>query len=106
KPPNSGVARAGEQHVRIFRSSLAPRELQVAVRVAENGKAHFTRVPGGTPSATASSDGSPVSPTAAARTIPFDSTPMSFAGLRFATMTTFLPTSSSAEYFAAIPATI
>ena len=40
---------------------------------------------------TSSSDGSPASPTDAARTMPSDSTPMSLAGFRFATTTTLRP---------------
>ena len=52
------------------------------------------------------SDGSPVSGSVAARIIPFDSTPMSFAGARFATKTNFRPTSCSAVYAVAMPPTI
>ena len=58
--------------------------------------AHFTFVPEGTDGSTARSDGSPVPGSEAARTIPFDSIPISFAGRRFATTTTFRPTSCSA----------
>ena len=41
----------------------------------------------------------------AASTMPFDSMPISFAGLRFATMATCRPTSASASYASAMPAT-
>ena len=40
----------------------------------------------------------PPSPTDAASTMPLDSTPMSFAGFRFATTTTLRPTSASGSY--------
>ena len=57
---------------------------------------YLTFAPEGTAGSTMRSDGSPVSGSVAARIIPFDSTPMSFAGARFATKTNFLPTSCSA----------
>ena len=60
---------------------------------------YFTFVPAGTLASTLSSDGSPSMD--AARTMPFDSTPISFAGWRLATMTILRPTSSSGVYFAA-----
>ena len=72
--------------------------LEVAVGVGEDRRGYLTVLPGGTSAATSRSDGSPASPTVAARTIPLDSTPMSFAGFRFATMTTFFPTSASGSY--------
>src|SRR5437867_4178858 len=64
---------------------------------------YFTFVPAGTDGSTLRSDGSP--PIEAASTIPFDSMPISFAGCRFATITTFLPTNSSGVYLVAMPAT-
>ena len=42
----------------------------------------------------------------AASTMPFDSMPISFAGFRLATMATWRPTSASASYASAMPATI
>ena len=60
----------------------------------ERGRAdYFTFVPGGTSASNVQSTALPSSD--AASTIPNDSTPMSFAGFRFATRTTFLPTSDS-----------
>src|SRR4029077_6083110 len=68
--------------------------LQMAVGVDENAHRFYrTRVPLGTATAGCSSTGLPSSE--AARTMPFDSTPMSLAGWRVATTTTCLPTSSS-----------
>ena len=56
---------------------------------------YLTLAPEGTAGSTMRSDGAPVSGSVAARIIPFDSTPMSFAGARFATKTNFFPTSCS-----------
>ena len=56
---------------------------------------YLTFAPEGTDGSTMRSEGSPVSGSVAARIMPFDSTPMSFAGARFATKTNFLPTSCS-----------
>ena len=70
--------------------------LQVAVRIDEKGaRAHFTRVPFGAPEACGRTRIGLPSASVAARIMPRDSTPMSFAGLRFATTTTWWPTSSS-----------
>ena len=54
---------------------------------------HLTFVPGATSVSNVQSTALPS--TEAASTMPFDSTPMSFAGFRFATSTTFRPTSAS-----------
>ena len=67
------------------------RARQVTVRI--NHDRQRTRAPGATPS-TLTSVGGPPS-TLAASTMPFDSTPISFAGLRLNTMTTLRPTRSS-----------
>src|SRR5919108_3212977 len=61
---------------------------QVTVRIN-----HRTRVPGAAGDAS-STIGAPPSGLAAS-TIPFDSMPINFAGCRFATTTTVLPTSAS-----------
>jgi hypothetical protein len=53
---------------------------------------YLTRIPGSAPSSTERSSGRPSSP-AAARIMPFDSMPISFAGFRLATMTIVRPTS-------------
>ena len=110
-----GVARVGERRsgdqepetpaarARAITSGSASvrGHLEVAVQSASDRSSprlvtYFTMLPGGTSAGTSRSDGSPVSPTVAASTIPFDSTPMSLAGFRFATITTtFLPTSAS-----------
>jgi hypothetical protein len=55
---------------------------------------HLTRLPGGGGLSKPSRTGRPPSGLAAS-TMPFDSIPMSFAGFRFATITTERPTSAS-----------
>src|SRR5262245_61774171 len=97
KAPDPGGPRPGDLPVRVRR------HVQVAVGVGED---HLTMLPLGTSEGTSSSTGFPSSPTDAARTIPFDSTPMSFAGFRFATTTMLRPTSAPGSYCAAMPATI
>src|SRR5215467_15393938 len=69
-----------------------------------NSSIHLTLVPGSTSSRIVISPFTSLSP--AARTIPWDSTPISFAGLRFATITIVFPTSASGPYFLPMPATI
>src|SRR5215831_842888 len=69
-----------------------------------NPPIHLTLVPGSTASRIVTSPFTSLSP--AARTIPWDSTPISFAGLRFATITIVFPTSASGSYFLPMPATI
>ena len=64
---------------------------------------YLTGVPFGTGAVTPTSTGLPS--TDAARTIPFDSMPINFAGFKFVTMITCLPTKSSGAYASAIPAT-
>ena len=59
-----------------------------------SGSRYRTREPGGSDGSTATRFGSPPSALPAS-TIPFDSIPISFAGLRFATMTIVRPTSCS-----------
>src|SRR5262249_21335697 len=73
---------------------------QKAVRVDH----HRTRLPGGGGVTKAMSSGSPPSGLAA-RIMPFDSMPISVAGLRFATMTTERPMRASGSYASAMPAT-
>jgi hypothetical protein len=53
---------------------------------------YLTRIPGSAPSSTDRSSGRPSSPEAA-RIMPFDSMPISFAGFRLATITIVRPTS-------------
>ena len=70
--------------------------LQMAVGVDRTGgigRAHLTRVPLGTGASGRSRTGWPSSE--AASTMPWDSTPISLAGWRFATTTTCRPTSSA-----------
>ena len=64
-----------------------------AQRRAERAVAHVTFAPGGKSRSSVRTESLP--PAEAASTIPFDSTPISFAASRFATMTTFLPTISA-----------
>lgn len=70
-----------------------PRVTRISETSAVSCAGHFTFVPAGTLGSTLSRLGSPSID--AASTIPFDSTPISLAGCRFATITTFLPTRSS-----------
>src|SRR5712691_11783924 len=56
-------------------------------------RAYLTLAPGGTSASKVHSTALPS--TDAASTMPFDSTPISFAGFRSATITTFFPTSVS-----------
>ena len=79
-----GAARARDDGLEIAGELLAG---QMTVRID-----HRTRVPGAAGSAS-STIGRPPSGLAAS-TMPFDSMPISFAGFRFATMTTVLPTSA------------
>src|SRR5262249_30620712 len=65
---------------------------------------HLTRVPGSGGASNPTSIGLPPS-VLAARTIPFDSIPISFAGFRLKTTTTVRPTSASGSYASAMPAT-
>src|SRR5207245_7742129 len=76
--------------------SLTPRHLDHRVHVFVGGHrraSHVTFTPGGRSRSSERTASLP--PEDAARTIPFDSTPISFAASRFATMTTFLPTISA-----------
>src|SRR5580692_5343014 len=66
--------------------------------------AYFSLVPTGTSSRKPASTAFPPSGDAAT-IIPFDSSPRSFLGARFATITTFLPINNSGAYDSAIPAT-
>ena len=93
----------GEVLVRAERARRGEDRLEVRAhgRVFRDGRRgpgghYFTLVPEGTEGSTERSEGSPVPGSEAARTMPFDSIPMSFAGMRFATTTTFRPTSCSA----------
>ena len=65
---------------------------------------YFNLVPTGTSSRKPASTAFPPSGDAAT-IIPFDSSPRSFLGARFATITTFLPINNSGAYDSAIPAT-
>src|SRR6185369_13640892 len=65
---------------------------------------HRTRVPGSGGFSNETTVGLPPSGLAA-RTIPFDSIPISFAGFRLKTITTVLPMSASGSYASAMPAT-
>ena len=80
------VPRALDDGIEI-RTELRARD--VAVRID-----HRTRQPGSTPSGTATSVGLPPSGLAAS-SIPFDSIPINFAGLRLATTTTMRLTRSA-----------
>ncbi len=66
---------------------------EMAMRIDHH---YRTRLPGGGGSSKATSMGRPPSGLAAS-TMPFDSTPMSFAGFRLATTATSRPTSASAS---------
>src|SRR5579862_6916250 len=65
---------------------------------------YFSRAPRGTSSRKPASTGLP-SGAEAAKIMPLDSTPRSLRGSRFRTTTTLRPTSLSASYAVAIPAT-
>src|SRR5262245_60327657 len=100
---DAGLKRPVEDQ-RNLPCELIHREMGVGVhaRVGFNAR-HFTTLPGGTSSSKVAMIGDPAA--SAARIIPWDSTPLSFAGLRLATMMTVLPTRLSGAYFTAIPAT-
>src|SRR6185369_12901582 len=89
----SGAGGAGRQEVRGRGPGWARRAR------ARRTRAQRTRVPGGTSRSNPITTGP--SPPSAARSMPWDSTPRSFAGLRLATITIVRPTSSSGAYFAA-----
>ena len=95
--------RLGHRHPRreVVHHRLRPRRAadpgQGEAETGERGEtaAHFTFVPGATSASKEQSTALPsIDP---ASTMPFDSTPISFAGLRFATTMTVLPTRASAS---------
>ena len=71
-------------------------------RPATRAFIYRTRVPGSGGVSKRTSIGLPPSGLAAS-TMPFDSTPISFAGFRLNTMTTVRPTSASGSYASAMP---
>ena len=81
-----GLVRPPDDRVEVVR---VRRVGQMAVAVD-----HLTRLPGGGGLSKPSRTGRPPSGLAAS-TMPFDSIPISFAGFRFATITTDRPTSAS-----------
>ena len=92
EPPHAPLPGRVEGALALLRRQAL--EMAVGVdRAREVGLAHLTRVPFGTWAPGWSRTGLPSSE--AARIIPCDSTPISFAGWRFATTTTCLPTRSS-----------
>ena len=84
-------ARRGDDLLEV----LPRRGISGKVRVRREHRHYFTFVPEGTDGSTARSDGSPVPGSEAARTMPFDSIPISVAGSRLATTITLRPTSAS-----------
>jgi len=86
---DAGVAGPSNHGVEVGRE-LVPR--QMAVRI--DHERQRTRVPGGTSASKLTSVGLPPS-VLAASTMPFDSIPISFAGLRLNTITIVRPTSAS-----------
>ena|SRR5436305_13706981 len=87
--PHSPLARRVESALAL----LGRQALEMTMGIDRTRRAHLTCVPLGTWAAGWSRTGLPSSE--AASTIPCDSTPISFAGWRFATTITCLPTSSS-----------
>src|SRR5436853_3602775 len=87
-----------------LRSGRASAGRQNSARQKSAHQNQRTLVPGGTSSGTLTSIGFPPSGEAA-NIIPFDSSPRSFLGARFATITTLRPTRVSGAYASAIPAT-
>jgi hypothetical protein len=75
-------------------SPVCPAPLGLLGQVAPAGD-YLSLVPFGTSCLKVASTGLPSGPAEAATTIPFDSTPRSFLGSRFATSTIFMPTRSS-----------
>src|SRR5262245_5875533 len=92
-PDETGRARASDHRVPIGVEVL---QRQVGVAVAEQveAPAYFTFQPGATGSSVVRMVGCPEA-SEAARSIPCDTTPRSFAGLRLATTTIVLPISDS-----------
>src|SRR5687767_14303204 len=91
---------AAKIHIAATAGNLGPRSRYVSIFLERQR----TFVPAGTLGSTLIRLGSPSID--AASTMPFDSTPINVAGCRFATITTFRPTSSSGVYFVPMPATI
>src|SRR6185503_20841699 len=79
------------QHARDRRITLGHADDRLDVRLA----GHFTRAPGGRSRSRTSTASAPSSSVEPASTIPCDWIPISLAGSRFATTTTFLPTRSA-----------
>src|SRR5439155_20951684 len=93
------------QHTRDGRVALGDRQDRVdeLVLTEPRQRRHVIFVPGGRSRSSVSTASFPsVEP---ARTMPLDSIPISCAGSRFATTTTFLPTRSAGAQCSAIPAT-
>src|SRR5882724_10067554 len=107
-----GWAIAGADHHHMFHAGgerpldhfiaigVELRAVQVTVGVDQ---AHFNRAPIGMSSRKPANTGLPPS-TDAATIMPFDSTPRSLRGARFATITTIRPINCSGVYASAIPA--
>ena len=88
------AARAARSYTTALGRPGQPSATVASARVAsEHASSHFTFVPGATAASNVQSTALPS--TEPASTIPFDSTPMSFAGFRFATSTIVFPTSAS-----------